>query len=195
MDPQRNGRAGRMLVVVGPSGAGKDSLMQYAADRLAGRVDVGFVRRVITRPASAGGEDHIAVSVAAFEEMAAAGRFAVFWRAHGLGYGIPVETVGAVARGRTLVANGSRAALAGFAAAYPGLEVVRISACRDCLAARLAARGRENLDDILARLARPEPPLPAGLIVHDIDNSGALAVAGEELLALIEAVGGTEERT
>ena len=65
-----------MIVIVGPSGAGKDSLMAFAADRLGDRPDIGFVRRVITRPADAGGEAHHAASDDAFAAMAAARQFA-----------------------------------------------------------------------------------------------------------------------
>ncbi|MGO7947103.1 phosphonate metabolism protein/1,5-bisphosphokinase (PRPP-forming) PhnN, partial [Rhizobium ruizarguesonis] len=55
-----------MVVVVGPSGAGKDTLMNLAARRFKGRDDVHFVRRVITRQRDAGGEDHLSVSLQGF---------------------------------------------------------------------------------------------------------------------------------
>lgn len=179
---------GAMIAVVGPSGVGKDSLLAFAAEALAGRDDISFVRRVITRPADAGGETHIAATAEDFAAMAAAGAFAVTWRAHGLSYGIPVETVAAVNAGQTLVVNGSRAALADVAAAYPHVEVICVTASRDCLARRLAARGRESAAEIVARLDRPEPPLPPGLDPHIIDNSGELADAGRRLAALIDAI-------
>ncbi len=177
-----------MIVVVGPSGVGKDSLMAFAAERLAGRGDIGFVRRAITRPGDAGGEAHQAVTAEAFAEMESTGQFAVSWQAHGHSYGIPCETVDAVRSGRTLVANGSRAALGDFAAAYPRLEVVTITASRERLLERLLARRRENESDILARLDRPQPPMPAGLSIHEIDNSGDLLDAGRRMVALIEDI-------
>ena len=177
-----------MVVVVGPSGVGKDSLMAFAAERLAGRADIGFVRRAITRPGDAGGETHEPVSPEAFAAMVAAGRFAVSWRAHGHSYGIPGDTLDTVRVGRTLIANGSRAALDGFVAAYPRLEVVTITASRERLFERLRARGRESELDILARLDRAQPPLPVGLSLHEIDNSGDLLDAGQRMVALIEDI-------
>ncbi|MBS1181189.1 MAG: phosphonate metabolism protein/1,5-bisphosphokinase (PRPP-forming) PhnN [Proteobacteria bacterium] len=177
-----------MVVVVGPSGVGKDSLMAFAAGRLAGRADIGFVRRAITRPGDAGGETHEPVSPEAFAAMVAAGRFAVSWRAHGHSYGIPGDTLDTVRVGRTLIANGSRAALDGFVAAYPRLEVVTITASRERLFERLRARGRESELDILARLDRAQPPLPVGLSLHEIDNSGDLLDAGQRMVALIEDI-------
>ena len=84
---------GTMIVVVGPSGAGKDTLIDYARDRLSHNSDISFVRRVITRPATAGGEDHLAVTEAEFELMRQQQAFAVSWGAHGLFYGIPTDTL------------------------------------------------------------------------------------------------------
>lgn len=47
--PGAGAERGIMVVVVGPSGAGKDTLMNLAARHFSGRADVHFTRRVITR--------------------------------------------------------------------------------------------------------------------------------------------------
>lgn len=176
--------AGTMVVVVGPSGAGKDSVMSYAARHFAGEPRLGFVRRVITRPPDAGGEAHEAVDAAGFQARAAAGAFAVSWDAHGLSYGIPRETLDQLSEGMTLVANGSRSALPAFAAAYRRLKVVQITARADILAARLAARGRESAEAIARRLDRPVPEIAAADTIV-IDNSGALEEAGDAFVRLL----------
>ncbi|WP_370674181.1 phosphonate metabolism protein/1,5-bisphosphokinase (PRPP-forming) PhnN [Pleomorphomonas sp. PLEO] len=180
--------SGCMIVVVGPSGAGKDSLMAQAADRLAGRSDIAFVRRMVTRAGDAGGEAHQPVSHDEFEAAAAAGGFAVFWRAHGHGYGIPASTIGEVQAGCCLVANGSRSSLGDFADVYPSLAVILVTADHDCLVARLVARGRETEAEIRARLDRPEPSLPAELAIYTVDNSGDLTEAGRRFARLVEAI-------
>ncbi|CAK7260077.1 MULTISPECIES: phosphonate metabolism protein/1,5-bisphosphokinase (PRPP-forming) PhnN [unclassified Shinella] len=176
--------AGTMVVVVGPSGAGKDSVMSYAARHFAGEPRLGFVRRVITRPPDAGGEAHEAVDAAGFQARAAAGAFAVSWDAHGLSYGIPRETLDQLSEGMTLVANGSRSALPAFAAAYGRLKIVQITARADILAARLAARGRESAEAIARRLDRAVPEIAAADTVV-IDNSGALEEAGDAFVRLL----------
>ena len=177
---------GTLVVVVGPSGVGKDSLMDIARRHFSGRDDVRFVRRTITRPTDTGGEDHDAASPEAFDRLVASGAFAVSWKAHGLGYGIPLDVREDLARGRTLIVNGSRSALASVRAAFPDLVVVNVTARADVLAKRLAARGRETAKQIEARLARTTAPLPTDLTIITIDNSGDLEVAGKELVQLIE---------
>ena len=75
---------GKLLLIVGPSGAGKDILIDGL--RSAVREDEGFVfpGRLITRPADAIGEAHLAITTKQFEQMQAAGRFAFHWHAHNL---------------------------------------------------------------------------------------------------------------
>ncbi|KAB1089076.1 phosphonate metabolism protein/1,5-bisphosphokinase (PRPP-forming) PhnN [Neorhizobium galegae] len=184
MEPERSGC---MVAVVGPSGAGKDTLMAYAARFFEGRDDIVFVRRIITRDAAAGGEDHDGVSEAEFEALEKAGRFAVSWGAHGLRYGIPAETKEAMAKGQLVVANGSRSALARFKDVYPSLVVINITASLDVLAARLEARGRETREEILRRLERSSLAVTGDYQVMTIDNSGSLEDAGR---ALVDALNG-----
>lgn len=185
MDAQTGSPAGCMIVVVGPSGAGKDTLMARAAEYFSGSKDVIFARRVITRDASAGGEDHDGVCEADFEALKAAGHFAVSWQAHGLHYGIPAETQTAVAAGAVVIANGSRSALGAFKQAYPMLLVVNITATPEVLAARLEARGRESREDILRRLERSMLGVRGDYDAVTIDNSGEIETASRALIDIL----------
>jgi len=63
------GDAGRLVLIVGPSGAGKDSLIDYCRERLAGSDRVVFPRRIITREDAGGTEDHVTVSEDDFHRM------------------------------------------------------------------------------------------------------------------------------
>jgi len=184
-EPRRNAGEGCMIAVVGPSGAGKDTLMAYAARAFSDRSDIIFARRVITRDAAAGGEDHDGVCAAEFERLKADGRFAVSWEAHGLHYGIPVETKHAVAKGAIVIANGSRSALGLFRQEYSNLVVINVTARPDVLAMRLEERGRESREDILRRLNRSSLDVIGDYEVVTIDNSGEMEVSGR---AMIDAV-------
>ncbi|MEQ9329329.1 MAG: phosphonate metabolism protein/1,5-bisphosphokinase (PRPP-forming) PhnN [Rhodospirillales bacterium] len=176
---------GRLFLVVGPSGAGKDSLIAAAHARL--RDDPAFVfpRRLITRPASAGGEPHIAIDMNEFDRMTADGRFALCWRAHGLGYGVPAEIAADLAAGRRVIVNASRTVLDAARKTFPGLCILSIQAAPEVLAARLAARGRATDGDLAARLARASLSRPEGADVIEIDNSGEMAAAAEAFLAAV----------
>lgn len=177
---------GCMIVVVGPSGAGKDTLLQFAAERLQDEAQLRFVRRVITRAASAGGEEHDSLSDEAFQRLEREGGFAVSWSAHGLRYGIPRQTLDDIAAGRYLVANGSRSALPLFRQAYADLLVVNVTARPDILAERLVARGRECRADILARLQRSSLSVHGDYRVETIDNSGPVEVAGQQMVEVFK---------
>jgi ribose 1,5-bisphosphokinase len=178
---------GRIFAVVGPSGAGKDSLM--AAAQLA-RPDLAVVRRVITRPEAAGGEGFDGVTPQEFDTRQAAGEFALDWSAHGLRYGIPRTEVAGLAAGRDVLFNGSRAALAQARSLWPDLRVILVTAPDAVLAARLAARGRETLDDIAERLERAAFTLPDGLDVIVVHNAGNLADGVTAFLAALQSARG-----
>jgi len=162
---------GRFIAVVGPSGVGKDSLIEAL---VAGHPDFHRVKRVITRPSAAGGEDFEGVSREEFDTRRAADGFALWWAAHGLHYGIPASVHRTLMLGIDVLANLSRAQLLAAAEVFPTLHVLHITAPAEVLAHRLALRGRETPDDIRARLAR-EVALPVGLSVTEVDNGGRLA--------------------
>ncbi|WP_300035412.1 phosphonate metabolism protein/1,5-bisphosphokinase (PRPP-forming) PhnN [uncultured Roseobacter sp.] len=158
---------GCLVAVVGPSGVGKDTVIQGIA---AAAPSLSIVRRTITRQASSGGEEHDAISQAAFERSAACGAFCLHWQAHGLRYGIPGRVAGDVQRGRICVANLSRSVLETAATVFPAIFVLHVTASPEVLAARLAARGRESETEINSRLARSTLPLADSLPIANISN-------------------------
>ena len=163
---------GRLIGVVGPSGVGKDTVMAGLAARCPG---LGLVRRVITRPADAGGEVFDGVSAARFEALCEDEAFCLHWAAHGLRYGIPREIEGHLAAGDDLLVNLSRSVLRQAQARFAGFVTLHLTAPRSVLAERLALRGRESAQQIEARLERSEFALPDGLErVIDVVNAGPL---------------------
>ena len=175
---------GAFVAVVGASGVGKDALLGYARER-AGAV-ARFPRRVITRPPGPG-EDHDPVTEDEFAKARDDGAFAVCWRAHGLGYGIPALADDAVRDGLVVVANVSRGVLGELGERYRRLVVVRVTASEEARAQRLRARRREPELGIGQRLARPDPA-PGHRVDAVIKNDGPLAEGGAELLRIIRLV-------
>lgn len=167
--------AGRLVLVVGPSGAGKDTLIAQARAALADDPHYVFPRRVVTRPAMAELEDHDTLSEAEFEHRRAQGGFALDWQAHGLCYGLPASLTDDLAAGRTVVVNTSRHVIGLARERFPDCVVALVTARPEIRAARLAGRGRESADEVEARLRREGAPLPEGTRAETIDNSGSLA--------------------
>lgn len=167
------------MLVVGPSGAGKDTVIGLAKVALAGDPRFRFVRRVITRPADPCGEDHQAVSLEEFKRR----QFALSWEAHGLRYGIPLDIAGDLARGVVVVANVSRGVIEN-AAGRLAVHVIEVTASPETLARRLAARGRETADDVMKRLSRIVP-IPSHVAVDTIVNDASPARAASRLLEVL----------
>jgi ribose 1,5-bisphosphokinase len=178
-------RNGVFVAVVGPSGAGKDTLIAYVRERLSEDDHVEFARRVITRTSDGATEDHDTLADAAFVEAEASGAFALSWEAHGLRYGIPASVDDAISVGHVVVANTSRGVIPALRQRYANVAVVEITASPEILAERLAARGRESRGEVLARLARTAPHDLSGPGYIAIDNSGSADIAGERFLAVL----------
>ncbi|MEW9806258.1 phosphonate metabolism protein/1,5-bisphosphokinase (PRPP-forming) PhnN [Mesorhizobium marinum] len=177
-------RNGAFVAIVGPSGAGKDTLIAHARSALADEPQVEFVRRVITRPCDGQTEVHDTLADDAFVAAQAKGAFALAWEAHGLRYGLPASVDRAIDNGQVAVANVSRGALPALRRRYANVAVVEVTADPEILAARLAGRGRESHGEILSRLARTATCDTTGPAVA-LDNSGAKEIAGDRLVAII----------
>ncbi|MBA8878523.1 phosphonate metabolism protein/1,5-bisphosphokinase (PRPP-forming) PhnN [Phyllobacterium myrsinacearum] len=179
-------RNGVFIAVVGPSGAGKDTILDFAREALQGQPDFHFVRRVVTRPSTVDAEDHDSLSEEEFLTAQRAGAFCHCWEAHGLRYGLPVSVDQYVEQGVVAVANVSRGILPALRDSYANFIVVHITASHDVLAQRLASRGREDAEEIKRRLMRavPNPCDPADAVM--IDNSGAVSDAGNAFVAVLK---------
>ncbi len=169
---------GCLVLVVGPSGAGKDSLIQVARGLVGNDPRFMFPTRMITRHAESGGEQHVEVTEFGFEQMRRSGAFFLSWKAHGHGYGLPADIGKHLDLGRTVVVNASRAVIAEARAKAPRVSVVHVTAPKDIVAARLKQRNREQPDEIAERLARYEgdAPVPEVALTIDTREPGATAI-------------------
>jgi phosphonate metabolism protein PhnN/1,5-bisphosphokinase (PRPP-forming) len=177
-----------LILIVGPSGAGKDTLLNGVRRGMGEHAGMRFVRRVITRPGDLGEEEHESITEQEFDLREQAGDFALHWRAHGLRYGIPADVSFDLARGRVVIANVSRAVVAEAAAKFP-VAVVEITAPHALRQARLAERGREDAGDVARRLNREiELTLPVTRL--RVVNDGSKEAGVQRLLAAIREAAG-----
>lgn len=170
---------GKLLYVIGASGAGKDTLMNYARERINGAEKVIFVHRYITRPPFSGNENHVHLTEQEFKTRQHAGLFALHWESHGKFYGIGAEINSFMDSGFSVVVNGSRHYLPVAQQLYPKLAVVMVDASPDIINERLIKRGCENEEEIQKRIARTAQINPVVKNCITILNNGAVEVARE----------------
>ena len=183
---------GSLVLVVGPSGVGKDTLIGGARHALENDKRFVFVRRLVARASGAVGEEHDSVEPAVFAGMEAGGRFSLSWDAHNLRYALPLSVDTDLSLGKTVVASVSRHVVAQACARYPACSVVQISAEISRRAERLVARGHESGDQVTARLARESAPVPAGVDPIMIDNSGSVAIGVTAFVMALRAIAAQE---
>jgi len=186
VNPDRPIGPGRLILVVGPSGAGKDTLLGLARAACAGDRSVFFPRRVVTREASVF-EDNEQVSFEVFRQERACGEFALHWEAHGHGYGLTRAIDDELRAGRTVVANVSRTVIDAVRHAYADVTVVSITAPPEILQQRLAARARDSDGQIGQRLDRAVSG-PAAVPDLTIVNIGDAEDHARELVRIIRRV-------
>jgi len=172
---------GRLVLVVGPSGAGKDTLIGLAQAACAGDINVVFPQRVVTREASSF-ENNEAVSPMQFGQMLAHGDFAFQWEAHGLRYGVPRSIVDDIQAGHAVVVNASRTIVEFARRSYANVTVVSVTAPPEVLAQRLAARARSSDGQLDERLRRAVIAAVPDVV---IENIGRAEDHAAELLQVI----------
>lgn len=177
-----------LILVVGPSGAGKDSLMDGARRILADDGRFHFARRVVTRPVQAEAEDHDSVSPEQFARIEAAGGFALSWAAHNLAYGVPASIAGQRREGATVVVNVSRQVVDMARRTLAPVGIIIVTAPLDVLAARLSGRGRETADDIRHRLARAASPMAESDDTRLVVNDSSLEAGVDRFLGALHSL-------
>ncbi|KWV51724.1 ribose-phosphate pyrophosphokinase [Bradyrhizobium macuxiense] len=175
---------GRLVLVVGPSGAGKDTLLGLARAACADDRNIVFPCRLITREASAS-EDNEQVSAEAFQRAVAGGDYAMHWEAHGHRYALSRAVDDDIRAGRAVIANVSRTVISATRRNYANVVVVSITAPPDVLAARLAMRARASDGKIEQRLARAVDETTA-TPDFTIVNSGTADYHARQLVRIIK---------
>ena len=165
---------GALVYVMGPSGAGKDSVLDRARAMVSADLPIVFAHRYITRPADTGGENHVALSPAEFALRRAYDLFAFHWQAHGNDYGIGHEIHAWRRAGLAVVVSGSREHFRAMNGIDEATVPVLITAPAERLKERLLTRGREGAIAADERLRRG--------LADDLDVAGAVTIINDGAL-------------
>ena len=178
-------RPGTWVLMVGPSGAGKDTVMRHAKHMLSNRPHVLFAKRVVTRSENAF-EDHDTATEAEFLAMREAGQFVLTWQAHGLYYGIHERWNDKVQQGCIVVCNVSRTMIAYAKQNLGAVAVVLVTASQEVLAQRIAARGRDKA--VGSRTSRDLEETSTGQADIIIHNVGPPETGGGQLADFLKSL-------
>ncbi|GAA0783833.1 ribose 1,5-bisphosphokinase [Marinobacterium sediminicola] len=177
----------RVFYLMGPSGSGKDSLINGLRARFGGQSPILFAHRYITRCWRSGGENHFELTEEEFDQRLKCGLFALHWEANDCRYGIGREVENWLDSGFSVLVNGSRGHLQEAQALFgEALVPVLVSVDSEQLRQRLLLRGREDLAQIEQRLERNrrfESALEGQAQV--LDNSGDIEQAIESFAELL----------
>jgi len=179
----------QLIYVVGPSGAGKDSLLMWLRQHVPSGLLIHWARRTIDRPCIPDGEMHESVHTLEFNRLLDAQQLAMHWNANEHKYGIRNSELWPLAQRHWIFLNGSRAHLPHAATLYPGLTVLHITADIEMLRQRLLKRGRESHSAIENRLQRTiDWNAPAGCRLIEIHNNHSLESSGQQLMNALHAL-------
>jgi ribose 1,5-bisphosphokinase len=177
----------QLIYTMGPSGAGKDSLLAWLRLQLSAQAPVHFARRTIDRPVHADGEQYESIPTTDFHAQAARNAFALHWSANSLHYGIRHTELDGLQRAQWVLVNGSRAYLPTALERHPDMTVLHITASADVLRQRLLSRGRESPEMVEARVQRAAGfQIPDNCRFIEVHNDASLDTAGHQLMSALK---------
>ncbi|MCD6292370.1 MAG: phosphonate metabolism protein/1,5-bisphosphokinase (PRPP-forming) PhnN [Deltaproteobacteria bacterium] len=182
--------SGQLFYLMGASGAGKDSLIRYAQQRLIRQKSIVFAQRYITRPNNTENDgNHYAIAPAEFEQLLKNDFFALHWNRHGFHYGIRREIDTWLREGKKVVINGSRQYYLTAQKIYPQLHAILVKADREILHKRLLTRQRDSPGNIEKRMQWAEDHFnfkSQNNLFSIIENNSSLKIAGEKFLDILQ---------
>lgn len=175
---------GRLYLIVGNSGSGKDSIIKGVSEAMP---KVKVARRFITRAPSEHEDNHY-VTKDEFKSLIERNSFFLNWISYDNNYGVSSEVFDWLKKGDDVLVNVSREVVETARMLYPKTKVVFIKAPLEQVLDRIKKRGREDVKGVIARLNRAVNNQSHDYADHVIDNSGDLSTAVKQLCSIIEMI-------
>ncbi len=177
-----------IVLLVGASGSGKDTLLRAASSHLQGDGSFCFVPRYITRQPDES-EKNYYIDQPAFVFLRDRAFFVSHWQAHGNYYGIGRRHLENLQPGGVAVISISRTAITDFEKPGQMVTTILVSVAPEILRSRLEGRRREGSEEIKKRLARSDLPVKARNLVR-FDNSSSIDTSVASFVDLLESLRG-----
>ncbi len=169
----------KIILIVGPSGVGKDTLIKETKKYLS---EVNFVNRYITRKPDLN-ESNYYLDSYAFELLKHNSFFISTWQAHNYYYGIAKNSIES---GLNIISI-SRSKIKDFENIYDKVYTININVPKEILKKRLLLRARESEEEIDLRLKRIYESLDAKNLI-EFDNSDSIASSVEKFVRLLKSL-------
>ncbi len=179
---------GILVLVVGNSGSGKDSIISEVVKRFPTNLkEIHLTKRYITRPPSET-EDNISVSTQIFKEMSLQKKFALEWHIYDLDYGVPIDIEDWLKKGHPVIVNVSRTIVKKARGIYHNILVVFIKVPFVITLKRVKERARESGKLLQERIHRAKDNQTFPDADFIVDNSGDLEIAIDQFLSYLTRV-------
>ena len=170
----------KIVLIVGPSGVGKDTLLRSAKQKLENNLN--FVNRYITRKPDEN-ESNFYLDSYAFELLKNNSFFISTWQAHTNYYGIAKNSI---LNGVNIISI-SRSKIKDFENIYDKVYTINITVEKEILRQRLENRGRESKEQIGARLNRTYEKIEAKNLI-EFNNCKDIETSTQEFIELLKSI-------
>lgn len=177
----------KIILIVGPSGVGKDTLLKEAQQSLCHNKEFNFVKRYVSRKPNKD-EDNYYIPKKLFSFLNKYSLFSSIWEAHGNLYAIAKESI---LYQKVNVISVSRGVVEDFESRYNDVTTIQITLSYEELKKRLMSRGREDERAIQKRLERSFKTIKAKSLVT-FNNTEEIKISSEKFQILLQKLANDE---
>ena len=177
---------GYLILVVGNSGSGKDTIIKEVILKNP-HLKLKAPKRYVTRTPSVD-EENIFLTDEEFRQKSKQHEFAIEWEIYGLKYAVPIEINDWLKNGYFVIINVSRNVVEEIKKKYRKCKVIFIDVPFETILKRILKRGREEKAALEQRIARAKQNQKYPKADFVVDNSGKLENAVNQFIMYLNTL-------